>query len=464
MFGLLLIAVIIIFALRQRQRWRRALLFERPDGWESESGCCGHGDADPGAWSGQFRSRMRSKAWEAERRLSERFARRAERFERKMRRRFDHQTERWSGMSADPEVKDRQQFTDDEQRRAYQRARRRAAAKAGFYVHMMWYGLVISSLFLINLMTTSFQWWLFPAVGWGFGLFSHFAAVFGWRWIHEQVFEPAIQREVEREVTREREVLRTEKQASLDELTATFAHEIRNPIAAARSLVQQMGEDPTSAENVEYAKVALDELARVERSVSHLLKYAKQEDYHFENVNLASVLDGALSQMRSKIEANSVVVSRNYLGGPLVRADADKLQSVFTNIVDNAIDATAGTSSERRIELRIERGREAMATVKIRDNGCGIAREQLGKIFNPFYTSKERGTGLGLGVARKIVDAHRGTIEVASEPGAGAEFAISIPLARGARGGEQAPPDNAPGERGGSAQAAAANGQWRGQP
>ena len=437
MLVLLIIGAVIFFACHQRQRWH-ALLWEQSDRRAEERGFGARTSCDPYAWSSDVRNRLRRGSWEAERRVSEKLARRAERFERRMRHRFDRQTGRWSGGSADPEAGAKsQQFAIEEQRRAYQRARRRAAAKAGFYMHLMWYGLVIGSLFLINLLTSSFQWWLFPAVFWGFGLLSHFAAVFGWRWIHERVFEPAIQREVAREVNHEKEVLRTEKQASLDELTATFAHEIRNPIAAARSLVQQMGEDPTSAENVEYAKVALDELARVERSVSHLLKYAKQEDYRFENVNLASVLDAALNQMRSKIEANSVVVSRNYLGGPVVRADAGKLQSVFSNIVDNAIDAMATTSTERKIELRIERDRAGMATVRIHDNGCGISEEQSARIFNPFYTSKENGTGLGLGVARKVIDAHRGTIQVVSEPGAGAEFAISIPLGQAGRGDEQ---------------------------
>jgi signal transduction histidine kinase len=453
MFFLVIIGAI-IFACYQRRRWR-AYMWDYPDELAGERGFCGAA-CGPNAWTRRGSS-------EAEGRASEKLARRAERFERKMRRRFDRQTGRWSGESADPEAGgEGRQFADEAQRRAYQRARRRAAAKAGFYIHLMWYGLVIGSLFLINLLTTGFQWWLFPAVFWGFGLLSHFAAVFGWRWIHERVFEPAIQREVEREVTREKEVLRTEKQASLDELTATFAHEIRNPIAAAKSLVQQMGEDPTSAENVEYAKVALDELARVERSVSHLLKYAKQEDYRFENVNLASVLDAALRQMRSKIAANSVVVSRNYLGGPTVRADADKLESVFSNIVDNAIDAMAATSGERKIELRIERDRPGMATVRIRDNGCGIPRERIGRIFNPFYTSKEDGTGLGLGVARKVVDAHRGTIEVVSEPEAGAEFAVSIPLARAGRGeGPDAPNDASAGA---DSARDDAGGELKGQP
>src|SRR5581483_9352679 len=170
------------------------------------------------------------------------------------------------------------------------------------------------------LTTPGFEWWLFPALGWGIGLVSHFGAVYGWRWIHERVFQPAIEREVQREVNLEKEAMRTQKQASLDELTASFAHEIRNPIAAAKSLVQQMGEDPTASENVEYAKVAIDELARVERSVSHLLKYAKEEDYHFDNVNLAAVVDAAITQMRGKLESKNVTVSRNYIGGPMVRA------------------------------------------------------------------------------------------------------------------------------------------------
>jgi signal transduction histidine kinase len=434
MFGLLIIAII-IFAVVKHRRQRR--LYSRGNGWW---GCMGsYGKyADRDYWK-QHADHAEGYARDFEQKISDKLEAKAHRFEERMRRKFDHQTRKY-GVSADAldPAKNQPpppQFKTDAERQAYERARRRASAEAGFYVHLMWYGVVMGFLFFINLLTSpGYQWWLFPAAGWGFGLASHFSAVFGWRWIHERVFEPAIAREVQREVTKEKEALSVEKQASLDELTATFAHEIRNPIAAAKSLVQQMGEDPTSHENVEYAKVALDELARVERSVSHLLKYAKEEDYKFESVNLAAVLDGALTQMRAKLEANQVAVSRNYLGGPTVRADADKLRQVFSNIIDNAIDAMSGAaaegaSAERRLEVAIQRGRSAMATVRIRDNGCGIPAGQLGKIFNPFYTSKENGTGLGLGVAKKVIDAHRGAIEVTSNPGSGTEFALSIPLA-----------------------------------
>jgi signal transduction histidine kinase len=402
-FFLIIIGVIIWFSFIKGNKWRR--IRDRGDWWRDERG-------QVGRHAGRFERQANRHAEKWERKL-----------EREARKYEDH------AAKAGVEVAKEPHFDTDEERDAYRRARKRASAEAGFYVHLMWYGIVIGFLFLVNLLTSSYPWFLWPALGWGFGIASHYSAVFGWRWIHERVFEPAIQREVQIE----KEVLRTEQQASLDELTATFAHEIRNPIAAAKSLVQQMGEDPTSQENVEYAKVALDELARVERSVKHLLTYAKEEDYKFDSANLAGVLDAALTQMKAKLEAASVAVSRSYIGGPTVRADADKLRQVFSNIIDNAIDAMANVAEGRKLELSIQSNRAGLATVRIRDNGCGIAEDKLAKIFNPFYTSKPNGTGLGMAVAKKIVDAHRGAIDVQSQPGAGTEFAISLPLADAAR-------------------------------
>jgi signal transduction histidine kinase len=435
MFGIIIIAIIVYAVVQHRKRNRLRWMKWGGDDWQKWAG------AEWQRWGGggcaTKSSQAERYARDFESKMSRKFDASAEKFERKMRQRFDKQTRKYGGVSADPaEDHTQPQFKTDAERQAYNRARRRAAAEAGFYVHLMWYGVVIGFLFIINLMTGGYPWFVWPALGWGFGVASHFSAVYGWRWVHDRVFEPAIQREVQREVTKEKEHLRTEKQASLDELTATFAHEIRNPIAAAKSLVQQMGEDPTSHENVEYAKVALDELARVERSVSHLLKYAKEEDYNFENVNLSSVLDGALTQLRSKLEANSVVVSRAYLSGPTVRADADKLRQVFSNIIDNAIDAMESTKGERRLEFAIQNNGEGMAAVRIRDNGCGIAEDKIAKIYNPFYTSKSNGTGLGLGVAKKVIDAHRGTIQVLSKVGGGTEFILSIPLSDSMRDAE----------------------------
>jgi signal transduction histidine kinase len=305
------------------------------------------------------------------------------------------------------------------------RGARRAVAAIGFWVHFMVYVGVIGMLALINLVTSPwYPWFLWPAFGWGIGLFSHYMAVFGRHVIKERFFDPM----VEREVRREKAVMTSEKQASIDELSSTIAHEIRNPIAAAKSLVQQMGEDPTSVENVEYGKVALEELDRVERSISHLLKYAKEEDYSFAPVNLASVVDSALTQMRAKLDEAHVHVARNYITGPTVSADADKLRQVFANILDNAIDALAPVAEGRRIELYVENGRPDHGSVRIQDNGAGISEDTVDRIFSPFFTTKQKGTGLGMAISRKIVEAHEGTIEVSSEVGRGTEFTIRLPL------------------------------------
>ena len=311
---------------------------------------------------------------------------------------------------------------------ALRQARRQAKAEMAFYVHLMWYLAIIGLLAFINLMTIghmrhAYPWFLWPAFGWGIGVASHYMGVFGTRVLRERYFEPAI----EREVRREKVAMQTEKQASIDELSSTIAHEIRNPIAAAKSLVQQMGEDPTSVENVEYAKVALDELDRVERRISHLLRFAKEEDYLFDNVNLATIVDAALTQMRAKLDTAKVQVARNYIVGPTIHADKEKLKQVFTNVLDNAIDALDGVAEGRRIDLFIENGGKR-AVVRLRDNGCGIPADRLERIFNPFFTTKEKGTGLGMAISKKIIEAHEGTIDVVSEPGRGTEFAVALPL------------------------------------
>ena len=274
MFGFFLIALIIYAVVQHRKRKRIRWLKYGGGDWSkydwSKHDWSKYGD--PSKWSRDW-SKWKTDAKASTTASAERFANdlhskikrdfdskmarkfeaKAERFERKMRSRFDKQTQKYSGVTLDPpqDSAPTPQFKNDAERQTYERARKRAQAEAGFFVHLMWYGIIIGFLFIINLMTTGFggyPWFIWPALGWGFGIASHFSAVYGWRWVHDRVFQPAVAREVQREVLQEKEQLRTEKQASLDELTATFAHEIRNPIAAAKSLVQQMGEDPTSHE------------------------------------------------------------------------------------------------------------------------------------------------------------------------------------------------------------------------
>ncbi|MDX2167074.1 MAG: ATP-binding protein [Deltaproteobacteria bacterium] len=398
-----LVAVLLFIHVKKRLSEPRARLDALPRGDEEPCGHDWHGH-----WAKKFQRKM-----EREQRRWERHAARAEK-------RFGVRIVVPPIRIAEKAAADATDAASDAQVLA--RARRRARVEVGFYTHLMSYLGIIALLALINLLTTSYPWFIWPALGWGVGVFSHYMAVFGGRVMRERYFEPA----VEREVRRERVAMQSEKQASIDELSSTLAHEIRNPIAAAKSLVQQMGEDPTSVENVEYAKVAMDELDRVEKRISHLLRYAKEEDYQFAHCNLANVVDAALTQLRAKLDGAQVRVTRNYIGGPTVNADLEKLKQVFVNVLDNAIDALSATD-DRHVDLFIENGGKR-ATVRLRDNGAGISPEKLEKIFNPFFTTKGHGTGLGMAISKKIVEAHEGTIDVVSEPGRGTEFAVTLPL------------------------------------
>jgi signal transduction histidine kinase len=412
----LIVALLLFFHYKRRlQRFRRQCRFEE-DARRVAPGSVSWHDEWHRQWAEKFRRQAECRVRQVERHAGRRL-RRLERYAR----RFGftlvppQPAGALSGVAPAP-------LPSDAEADVLKRARRHARAEVAFYTHLMCYLGVMVFLCLVNLLTTGYPWFVWPALGWGVGLFAHYMAVFGSRLVRERYFDPAIARQVRREKV----AMHTEKQASIDELSATIAHEIRNPIAAAKSLVQQMGEDPSAAQNREYAHVAVDELDRVERRISHLLKYAKEEDYTFAPANLAGVVDSALTQLRAKLDAAKVSVARNYIAGPTVLADAEKLRQVFANILDNAIDALEPVAEGRRIDMFIENGARG-ATVRVRDNGCGIPADRIDRIFNPFFTTKDKGTGLGMAISKKIIEAHEGAINVISEAGHGTEFVVTLP-------------------------------------
>jgi signal transduction histidine kinase len=164
--------------------------------------------------------------------------------------------------------------------RRYQEARRAVARKMGFLAHLVPY---LSTCFFL-LFVAGFRAAFIVGLAWGIGLACHgFFALIAPE-LRERLVREEVERQVESGVTRERRHLADEHAQRLEALSASIAHEIRNPITAAKSLVQQMGEDPRSGENVEYAKVALEELDRVERSISHLLRFAREEEMRLGEV------------------------------------------------------------------------------------------------------------------------------------------------------------------------------------
>jgi signal transduction histidine kinase len=309
--------------------------------------------------------------------------------------------------------------------RAYREARRAANRKIGFLSHLVPYAAVC--LFL--LFVAGFRPATIVALGWGIAVAVHyFFAIVAPR-LRRDLVEREVRQQVHANVSEQRRTLEGRHARHVEELSASIAHEIRNPITAAKSLLQQMGEDPSSADNVEYANVALEELERVEKSISHLLRFAREEDVELADVCLADVVDSALETLRDRIAQMGVEVVRDLAPVAGMRADPDKLRRVIINLLGNALDAFQERESASP-RLQIRAGENLAGTeiwIRVKDNGPGIEPEKLDKIFSPFYTSKSSGTGLGLAISKKLVDAHGGSIEVESAPGAGTEFILTFP-------------------------------------
>ncbi len=316
-------------------------------------------------------------------------------------------------------------------------ARDRAGARARLTRDLLEYAVVVGLLSL-----------LIPPLAWVVGIVCGLALA---RDLMRKVVEPGLrQRWVEREVSRtlgrsgdaRRREIEGEHARRIEEIAAGVAHEIRNPIAAAKSLVQQMGEDPASHDNVEYAHVALEELQRVERSISHLLRYAREEDLRVEPLCLAEVVRAALGGLRERIARAGVEVRIELDRPGRLRGDAEQLRRVVVNLVSNALDALEAAGPRApRIELCLGESLAGDAVwLRVRDNGPGIPAEQAEQVFSPFHTGKPGGTGLGLALARKVARAHGGSLSLATAPGGGAELLLTLPVdGAAARHAETAP-------------------------
>jgi signal transduction histidine kinase len=313
-------------------------------------------------------------------------------------------------------------LTPEEQ--AYHEASRRAERKIKFVQHLISYACVVAFLMILVRPVG-----VLVALCWGIGLASHFfqamvAPDLRRRWISSEV-----DRQVQKTVTRQRRTLEGEQLRSLEELSASIAHEIRNPITATKSLVQQIGDDPSAEENIEYAKVALEELDRVERSISHLLRYAREEEMQMRSMSMSEVVDGALDTLADRIEKSKAEVRREVDSDGDMEGDPEKLRRVVINLVGNALDALDEAEvPQPLIEVGVgENLAGSEVWLRVKDNGPGVDEETQSKMFRPFFTSKANGTGLGLAISRKLVDAHGGAIELHSAPGAGTEFVITFP-------------------------------------
>lgn len=231
------------------------------------------------------------------------------------------------------------------------------------------------------------------------------------------------------------EARRSERLAALGQLSAGLAHEIRNPLGvikgSAEMLMQKLkAGDALSAELAGYIST---EVNRVSALVSRFLDFARPLHADKKPLQVAPLLDHALKSVADAWQGGAVEVQRSYEDGlPAVPLDEGLCEQAFVNLIQNAYQAMEKGGTLRVSVARGQRNSRAGIEVRLRDSGPGIPPDQREQIFNPFFTTKQGGVGLGLSIVSKILDEHRGMIRVEGAPGEGACFVLFFPAEKNA--------------------------------
>lgn len=227
------------------------------------------------------------------------------------------------------------------------------------------------------------------------------------------------------EVTALREQVRQmDRLAAIGEMAATVAHEIRNPLGGIRGFAALLARDiPIEDPRRRLVDKIVQGAISLERVVNELLEYTRPIDLRLRPVPCRGLVEAAVSFL--DVDTEKFRLLNHVPDGLNLLADADKVRQVLLNVLLNAVQSM-DTGGEVHIDGSYS---EEHARITVRDAGIGMNQEQLASMFSPFFTTKERGTGLGLAVSRKIVEGHGGQITAESAPGAGTVIAILLPRA-----------------------------------
>lgn len=225
----------------------------------------------------------------------------------------------------------------------------------------------------------------------------------------------------------EASVRRSERLAALGQLSAGLAHELRNPLSTIRTSAELLVKRLEGSDSVaqELAGYVASEVDRTNLLVTRFLEFARPLQLRLAELDVHTLLDEAIQNFQRQDPSRSISIHRAYDPSvPAIQGDATLLERVFFNLIHNAADASPAdgviTLKTRALESAIE--------IAVIDRGTGVLPEHREQIFNPFFTTKPDGVGLGLPIAAKIIDEHGGRLEVRSEAGQGAAFIVQLPL------------------------------------
>jgi len=213
---------------------------------------------------------------------------------------------------------------------------------------------------------------------------------------------------------------RSERLAALGQLSAGLAHELRNPLGAIKGSADLLARSGTAGNPMakELAEIISEEVDRTNSLVTRFLDFARPLEPRRESASIIEVIERAARRAKVDIE-------RDYPSSmPDIAIDTQLMEQVFLNLIQNAAQASEAGSP---VTVRV-REDEGEVHVSVIDEGCGIPKDEIETIFNPFVTTKQNGVGLGLAIVAKIVDGHGGKMTVESEPGRGSTFLVCLPI------------------------------------
>ncbi|HVG12896.1 MAG TPA: ATP-binding protein [Flavisolibacter sp.] len=220
--------------------------------------------------------------------------------------------------------------------------------------------------------------------------------------------------------------LMVEKLGATGRLVRTLAHEVRNPLNNINMSVEQLVSEPDTGDSPMYLDIIQRNSKRIGDLITELLDSSRPSEFVFERCAVQSTMDDAIADALDRITLQRINMQVRYTEEPgFILANKEKLKIAFLNIIINAVEAMpVNGSGVLQIEIETSNG---LHIVRVQDNGCGIPEENLSRLFEPYFTSKRNGMGLGLAATLNILQSHKAQVDVTSEVNVGTKFVISFP-------------------------------------
>lgn len=249
-------------------------------------------------------------------------------------------------------------------------------------------------------------------------------------WNYSTRLEKLVQEKTDEILQLERKRFHLEKMAAIGQMAATLVHEIRSPMSSIKMALAlfQKKKDTFAGQERRVMELAEQECQRIETMLKEILDFAKPQEIRLVAQDIHIVLDQAVERVKPILQRKKIQLQKEWDSRmPLVLVDAERLLQVMVNLLQNAMDAIMHEKGEIQLTTHYNE-KQGSCQIEVRDNGIGIPQQDLAKVFDPFFTKKPGGTGLGLSVVQKIIETHKGRIQIESTIGKGTLVRVELPV------------------------------------